>query len=260
MKYKLSVILWLGVLLLCSCNHTVKVEEDAEIAYEVVPQDGREDFLAKYGFEGRKPFYCYYDENNELNLELYYDADTKLGCGIQYTEYDAEMSGFAFCGFSQELNWDVPNPYSLLTVSGESVNKEMDGFEEEMEYNENNQICYYQATGFVELSEETDEKDVILEIKFIYREDGTLCKKEYYHNSLVFGTAYMTQTSYFDETERLTYEHSYITHGSLDNYYIYEGDSKIPSYCLSIDNMGTTPYPVLYKYKENTEEQLLFRK
>lgn len=34
------------------------------------------------------------------------------------------------------------------------------------------------------------------------------------------------------------YVDAYITHGYLEDYYIYEGDSNTPNYCLTVDHMG----------------------
>ena len=45
------------------------------------------------------------------------------------------------------------------------------------------------------------------------------------------------------------YERAYITHGSLDYYYIYEDESAAaPAYCLYLDgNLGTW-FPELVRY------------
>ena len=44
------------------------------------------------------------------------------------------------------------------------------------------------------------------------------------------------------------YERAYITHGSLEYYYIYEGESAAPALCLRLDdNMGTW-FPEAVRY------------
>ena len=50
----------------------------------------------------------------------------------------------------------------------------------------------------------------------------------------------------------MVYEQGYITHGSLDYFYIYEGNSSVPKYCLTLDFMNESWMPVLVEY--NVEE------
>lgn len=73
-------------------------------------------------------------------------------------------------------------------------------------------------------------------INYIYREDGTLFCRNYHHDARTFSSTLCSLNSFFDEKERLVYERGYITHGSLEYYYIYEDDT--PAYCLCLDYNG----------------------
>ena len=47
---------------------------------------------------------------------------------------------------------------------------------------------------------------------------------------------YGASRDYYDEDGRLIYESAYITHGSLDYFFIYTDGSCRPAYCLQLDN------------------------
>lgn len=90
--------------------------------------------------------------------------------------------------------------------------------------------------GWVTYLTEKRETQMLLEIDLLYWEDGTLQERDYWHNGMVFGTWYSSRESFYDRQERLVYEHCYVTHGSVDYYYIYEDGGDTPWYCLIIDN------------------------
>ncbi|MDE7477663.1 MAG: hypothetical protein K2M91_06905, partial [Lachnospiraceae bacterium] len=75
----------------------------------------------------------------------------------------------------------------------------------------------------------------VVEINFIYRDDGTLYCRNYNHNQRIFGTTLLSRNSYYDEHGRVSYENGYITHGMLEYYYIYEDESEKPAYLLELD-------------------------
>ena len=62
-----------------------------------------------------------------------------------------------------------------------------------------------------------------------------------------FSTTYASQTSYYDESGGLTHTGSYITHGSLEGYYIYQGNDDVPAYYLELDHQYTS-WPTLYRF------------
>ena len=205
----------------------------------------KESFLSEYGFDGQEPYYEYFTEDGTLQLELYYDAFFGVGCGLWYDPgEDPKPEGFLFNG-SRNYSYyrDFANsggaeadPYSLLPFDGSDVRDGVEDYEESVTQREDGRPVSYVARGWVTYL--TDEKETaeILQIDWSYREDGTLRERDYWHNSMVLGTWYSSRQSYYDEQERLVHEHCYVTHGSVDHYYIYSGESETPVYCLIIDH------------------------
>lgn len=235
---------------------SVTVTEKGEIA-ELREFSDKTEFLTAYGFGEAEPYYTYYDSDGTKQLELYLNEKGR-GCGIRYIKEPAanenDMAGFAFDIFG-ETEWMEGNPYILESVNGETGAEEVLDYTETYEYNENEQLTFYQSTGKIEWMTDEDTKpeeiepEVILELSFVYREDGTLCRRSYFHNPSVFGTTYSSQESYYDAQERLIYKEAYITHGHLEYYYIYEGDSKVPLYCLELDDNLDAWVPTIAEYQ-----------
>ncbi|MDE6845459.1 MAG: hypothetical protein K2J99_06795 [Lachnospiraceae bacterium] len=203
-------------------------------------------FLRDYDFEGKEPFYQYLDENEELQLELYYDERTGKGCGIRYYPEDNRTpQGFHFdnsavesvdAEFLQErLNAD---PYELLARDGTDLSKDewIEDYEENIEYTNDGRPKYFVSHGWITYFGEEHELQKLLEIEFTYREDGTLRRRDYAHNTGALETWNSVMHSFYDTQERLLYEDCYITHGSMDYYYIYQDEEEIPSYCLALDH------------------------
>lgn len=206
-------------------------------------------FISDFGFDGQEPFYCYYDRNGNLQLELYLDEESGRGCGLiheyGYTyqmEKKDSMYGFAFDAVS-DGTWKQDDPYLFVSIDGTTAENSVEEYEEKIDYTETGKVDYYQSLGFIDWiyneGEMPDEKDTILKINYIYRDDGSLFYRDYYHNDFVFGTTYQRLDSYYDESERIVYETAYITHGSLENYYIYDDAGREPAYALFLDdNLG----------------------
>ncbi len=209
--------------------------------------ESRQTFLADFGFADKAPFYQYYDNRGSLQLELYLDEASGKGCGLIYDYYYTyqlekreSAYGFAFDAVYQG-EWEPSDPYTLTTVEGSTGEDAGREYEEITEYTEDGKIDYYKSTAFVDWigPEEKEEKDMLLEINYIYRDDGTLYYRDYHHNSMVFETTFCSLDSYYDELERVVYERGYITHGSIHEYYIYDNGGKEPKYYLSLDdNLG----------------------
>lgn len=205
----------------------------------------REAFLREYGFEGQEPFFEYATEEGELQLELYFDTSFGVGCGIRYyPETGEESAGFLFNGsgnyrYYQDFMGGAgveTDPCSTLSFDGSDGKGEVEDYEETARYREDGRLLHYSSQGWVTYLTEKRETQKLLDIDLLYREDGTLCERDYWHNSMVFGTWYSSRQSFYDRQERLVYEHCYVTHGSVDYYYIYEDDEDTPWYCLIIDN------------------------
>lgn len=210
--------------------------------------EDRQTFLGDFGFGDKEPLYQFYDRSHNLQMEIYLDEESLKGCGIRYKYYSSSeiekavsMYGFTF-DTVYEQKWVEPDIFSVKAYDGGDGAGSVSEYEEYFEYTEDGKLDYFKSQGVIDwLGDEEDEKEPsdILKINFVYRDDGTLYRKEYVHNSFVFGTTCSTIESLYDEKERLLYEDCYITHGSYEYYYIYEDDGKKPAYCLGVDdNLG----------------------
>lgn len=205
----------------------------------------RETFLCEYGFDGRKPYFEYDTEDGVLQLELYYDRHSGVGCGLRYYPgEDMEPEGFLFNGSNNYRYYAdfmkgsglETDRYSVISFDGNDGKDDAEDYEESAIYNEDGRLVHYTSQGCIPYLTEQKEIQKILEIEWSYREDGTLRERDYWHNSMVFGTWYSSRQSYYDEQERLVHERCYVTHGSVDFYYIYAAESEVPTYCLILDH------------------------
>ena len=223
----------------------IKVTQDH---YERITYPSREKFLADYGFQDKYPFYEYYDDFHRLELELFFDEQTRQGCGIAYRynynyalEQTTQYWGFTFDHVTRE-KWESEDVFSTLSVYGTDAQADnVSGYREIYEYTDDGKLSSFDARGTVVDYGEGGERseDSLLSMDYIYRSDGTLYHKQYYHHHILFGSTHQGQSSDFDEQGRIIYKYSYITHGSLNYYYIYKGDSQKPAYCLMLDLNGT---------------------
>lgn len=207
--------------------------------------ESREDFLAEFGFSDCVPMFQYYDRYHNLQLELFEDETSDRFCGITYDYcFDNErkkytsMSGFTI-NTVQERNRVEEDPFSTKTVYGDNAAEYVDDAEEIIEYTPSGKPDYFRVEGWKE--QEVDEEienalTTVLDINYVYRDDGTLFCRDYWHDSCFFGSTLCTLQSFYDERGRVIYEDGYITHGSLEYYYIYGGKGKKPTYCLVLDN------------------------
>lgn len=116
------------------------------------------------------------------------------------------------------------------------------------EYDEQGRVLHFSSEGMCDWYGDELEQVTLLNIDFVYNNDGKLKERYYQHNSFLFGTGYTLWACYFDESERIEYEYIYITHGHIENYYIYSEDSEKPQFVLNLDcNMGIW-MPVFTKY------------
>ena len=152
------------------------------------------------------------------------------------------MYGFAFDTVT-DGTWKEEDPYLFASIDGDTGENAVTGYEERIDYTEDGKADCYQSLGIVGLHDEEgnviEEKSTVVKINYIYREDGTLFYRDYYHNGYVFGSTWQNSDSYYDEFERIVYETAYITHGSLEYYYIYDDAGREPKYALYLDdNLG----------------------
>ena len=201
----------------------------------------REAFLEACGFLGREPFYEYQSWEGDLILELYLDERTGLGCGVRYVwsyatggEKKGELYGFTFV--VEQGEWEGHDPFAMSSESGSDGSELVTEYEKALEYRDDGQPDWYQSQGVIEWLRDDMGPYKILDINWIYRETGKLFYREFYQNSHLWGTTRQALYDYYDEDGRLIYESAYITHGSLDYFFIYTDGSDRPAYCLQLDN------------------------
>lgn len=157
----------------------------------------------------------------------------------------AFWEGFTICNILED-EWKAPDPYLLKLVYGTDWIGEVTDYEEKTEYRDDGKPDYSEATGVTD-HENDSERETILAMDFVYREDGTLYYRDYSHNDRV-GSTWGSVNSFYDEKERVVYESGYITHGYVEHYYIYEDESDKPAYCLYLDHNSGYAFPEMVKY------------
>lgn len=199
--------------------------------------ESREAFLSEYGFADSDPIYEYCDRLGNLRLELYRDEAADLFCGITYRYFynnkkqkHAGLSGFVADDIT-EGEWE-DDTYSIMS----SIDSY--GYEEEIKYTPDQKPTYFLAIGPDEIVSEEREIVDMMELIYIYRDDGTLYQRHYWHNPYQFSTYRQSETSLYDEKGRLVFENAYITHGHLEDYYIYLDGGNEPAYCVELDYAG----------------------
>lgn len=223
-------------------------EEPDEYGYHTVYYPDRETFLSEQGFSGQEPFYRYMNTWGDLEVELYYDTATETGCGFYYDyefypEQEQIITGYVFQGI-EEQPWETYPPYALENRYGETGKEylgdgEILSYEEDSRYRADGRPEYFRASGLADFYRDEPKETTLLELNFVYRDDGSLACRRYSYNSLVWGSSYSSGEYLYDEAERLAYENLYVTHGGMSFYYIYEDGSDTPVYALMLDNCGS---------------------
>jgi len=202
--------------------------------------------------EQEQPFYQYYNDDGELQLDFYYDMTRGAGTGIFYDRFQGQLT---MCGFDigswNEGEWD-DYAFPVKPETGDS--SQVEDYEEEHIYNEQGQLVSFCSYGVI-----TDRKEPVrekfMEIVYSYREDGTIYKQTCYYNGRLYNATGRTGIYYYDKQERLEYADTYITHGYLEDYYIYDGDSKNPAFCLTLDHVSGQTWAIGFmKYLPQAEE------
>lgn len=172
-----------------------------------------------YRYGGTRPLIVYYDEQTGKGLGLYYMEEYIVGFDIPECEREEW----------QDKRYDV-------TKDG-ADGSGTENYQENREYNDNGQMTRFEARGMVDGPGEPHE-DTLIQIDYSYRGDGTLERKECYYNWYVFGTYRSNEIYYYDEKGRPEYAYAYVSHGSMEEFYIYGDDGDVPSYCLTVDHFG----------------------
>lgn len=219
----------------------------------------RQTLLAEYGFADREPSYEAYDERGNLSLELYVNEREETACGfIHQYRFSSDMEKVEYLyGFTidniQEIDWEEPDPYHMKSYDGGDGSDSVEGYEEILENRDDGKPAYFVSKGCIEWLKdggaEEGEKDILIQIAWVYRDDGSMYCRRYRHNGYVFSSTFSTMDSYYDEAGRVVYENGYITHGSLLYYYFYEDSGRKPKFCLELDDNLGYYIPVMVKYR-----------
>lgn len=206
--------------------------------------------------DGQAPFYEFCEpETGEPVLTLYYDRETKSGSGVSYG-YDVDRSsrvGFSFCKSKQAKEaYRVPELFTYNGVPIEEDDYALTDIQNSAEYDENGNITTYSYAGklyndsdWAFGKNEGEDSLIKCEIRYSYRENGTLYKKQGRADGRDYNIIGDYVTCYFDELGREVCSFEYITHGELQKYYIYEGDAIQPTYCFVFDS-GWDAYMLEY--------------
>ncbi len=215
--------------------------ESRLLSWQLQNQEDQEHFLKARGIaEDAEVFYTYYNEDGMLQLKIYYDDRSRTGTGIFYGD---DVDGRMICGFGidapvqEQSESDKWKEYKLSSLHDSEEFSDIHDYEEHEIRNEQGKITNYKCEGIIGWMEE-EGKQTIIETDCYYRGDGTLERKESFYNSWVFGSYRFAEKLYYDVSERLVYTNAYITHGYLEDYYIYEENEDSPSCCLTLDHMG----------------------
>ena len=136
----------------------------------------------------------------------------------------------------EQGEWEGHDPFAMSSESGSDGSELVTEYEKALEYRDDGQPDWYQSQGVIEWLRDDMGPYKILDINWVYRETGKLFYREFYQNSHLWGTTRQALYDYYDEDGRLIYESAYITHGSLDYFFIYTDGSCRPAYCLQLDN------------------------
>lgn len=221
------------------------------------PVQTKHQALLHYGFQDEAPYLAYYDAQQNLQLELYFHQQEDTGCGFRYRWDEVAgaadipaVHGFSFSSTapsSEQDVWGGIDPFSMTSVWGDTGADRVSDYQEAITYDDNGNIMAFRSTG-ISPDLPGAERGLLVDVAFTYREDGTLDRKDYHHNPQFFSTTYTGSTLFYDESQRLEYAESYITHGALEHYYLYAGGGSEPSDCLILDwNSGAYDPQLVHK-------------
>lgn len=256
-------LLWEGLCQLCDYTEETSIRtwvDSNRTKDHMREYESREAFLLEAGFEDAVPMYQYYDRYHNLRLELYMDESAEQLCGLVYCYYFnsnrekcVDRYGFTIDDVG-ERDWEEDTVFSLKSVYGTDGADAVEDFEETVEYTEAGNPDFYKSQGLMEHRRDEDgalelASVSVLELDYVYRDDGTLYCRDYTHNPSIFGTTLCSLESYYDEKRRVVYESGYITHGQLEYFYIYGEEGEKPEYFLTVDYGGGYAIPTMERYR-----------
>lgn len=217
----------------------------------------RRSLLEEFGFAWQEPKEQCYDYFGNIMLELFVNEQDGKALGIVHeycftSEQKKIESIYSFViNHIEESKWQEPNPFDTKAYDGSDGANQVEDYEETFEYREDGKLDFFHSKGNITWQKDAkaDGKDSLIQIDYIYRDDGTLFYQGYYHNGYVFGSTFSTQNKFFDHVGRICYEERYITHGNMIYYYFYDGDERKPTYLLSLDCGMGAYIPHLIQYQ-----------
>lgn len=237
-------------------SEMTKEDASAEAsAQEGTDLEATDDFGESAGFMKETPFYVYNNPDGERFLMMYYDEKTQTGGGVFHYGKTNKESGeddeYTFSFQDVETHewsgYPIGNYLETTTVLGDSGAGQVKYYVENREYDESGRISHYDSNGVIP-GTGLQDYITILSMDFDYHDNGKLKKRMYAHNAYLFSEKDMEVESCFDEQGRLMYEAEYGRDGRLEYYYIYEGDSSLPRYCLVLDLRGNVRMSEFWKY------------
>ncbi|MCI5926971.1 MAG: hypothetical protein MRZ73_00295 [Pseudoflavonifractor capillosus] len=252
---------------------TTWAEDTGNYAVEHTPT--RSEILAEYGFDWGDMYYVYCTpQDGTLQLQLWFDPETGKGCGFRYAWEGADgplavpdIYAFGFHGVTAPTEWDDPytcgllgnaDAYSVLTPWGTDGSEAVSDFQSAYFCRNGDNLeplpanwaegerkpDLFKATG----TDANGESVNVLDITFSYWDDGSLLRKAYHHNTAFFGSTYFCTYMYYGSNECLSHAAAYTTSGSLEFFYLYDGDSVSPTFCLMLNNNGGFSFPTMFRY------------
>ena len=252
---------------------TTWAEDTGNYAVEHTPT--RSEILAEYGFDWGDMYYVYCTpQDGTLQLQLWFDPETGKGCGFRYVWEGADgplavpdIYAFGFHGVTAPTEWDDPytcgllgnaDAYSVLTPWGTDGSEAVSDFQSAYFCRNGDNLeplpanwaegerkpDLFKATG----TDANGESVNVLDITFSYWDDGSLLRKAYHHNTAFFGSTYFCTYMYYGSNECLSHAAAYTTSGSLEFFYLYDGDSVSPTFCLMLNNNGGFSFPTMFRY------------
>ena len=226
-------LVWMGFAL---SGRDMEIRCDENATRGLSPARSLDELLAEYGFTGTEP-YARWPAEGEAELALWFDPERGVGCGTLYA--DGEERPFFFdetgpCYYSNLRDYWPDDPFDPACALAEDPESIVLDYAESTTRDEAGRITRWEATGYYE---DDGQRVPVRSDDYVYRPDGTLDYRDYYHNDRLFGTWFFSCRLYYDGLQRLTRVKGYVTHGYMYYYYWYD-ETGAPVWQLCLDQSG----------------------
>ena len=127
-------------------------------------------------------------EDDAAQLGIYYNQEREIGIGVYSGAFS--ISGFTITEHKCE-EW---RDQRLSVMTEEHDASLLEEYAEHYTYNERGQLTRFYAEGIIDFIADSPFLDIVVEIEFIFRDDGTLEQKKCYYSPYLFGTSRSTET------------------------------------------------------------------